>query len=157
MPTGEPSAAIGLQKQAPQVEVQSIPDIAPMRRGRPTATAQQTPVAAAAAAKASSAARPSPSPAKGDPFAALDSKNYEVRAGAVDELSKKFPSLNEFSIAHDKGGKFEFPADATVSEKGDLNERVTNALADEVFNRSKPAQPPRKPATAAVAEPAHIS
>ena len=72
--------------------------IAPMRRGRPTPGAQQ----------AASSAQPSPSPARGDPFAALDSKNYEVRAGAVDELSKRFPKLNEFSIAHDTSGKFQF-------------------------------------------------
>ena len=154
LPTHETSTAIGLQKQTAQASVQSIPDIAPMRRGRPAAAAQGTPVAAAAAAKASAGAKPSPSPARGDPFAALDSKNYDVRAGAVDELSKKFPSLDEFSITHDEGGKFDFPSGTLTSpaQRDDLNERVTNALADEVFNSAKPSQPPRKPVSAVVAE-----
>jgi AP2-associated kinase len=158
LPSPETGSAVGLQKQAAQVTVQSIPDIAPMRRGRPGAPSQQTPVAAAAAAKASSAAKPSPSPARGDPFAALDSRNYDVRAGAVDELSKRFPSLDEFSIVHEKGGKFDFPSDAPAAQaqpdakKTDLNERVTNALADEVFNSVAPAQPPKKPAAAVVVD-----
>ena len=158
LPSPETGSAVGLQKQAAQVSVQSIPDIAPMRRGRPGAPSQQTPVAAAAAAKASSAAKPSASPATGDPFAALDSKNYDVRAGAVDELSKRFPSLDEFSIVHEKGGKFDFPSGALAAQtqpdadKAGLSERVTNALADEVFNSVAPAQPPRKPAAAVVAD-----
>jgi AP2-associated kinase len=126
------SPGIGLQKTAPQVQVQSIPDIAPMRRGRPTAPAQQAPTAA----------KPAPSPARGDPFAALDSKSYDVRAGAVDELSKRFPSLDEFTIAHDSGGKFPFSPNATANapeaSAKPLSQRVTNALADEVFGQTKP-------------------
>ncbi|KAK4507583.1 hypothetical protein PRZ48_001318 [Zasmidium cellare] len=128
------SAPVGLQKTAPQVEVQSIPDITPMRRGRPGAPASQT-----------AASKPAPSPARGDPFAALDSKNYDIRAGAVDELSKRFPSLDEFSIAHDGGGKFAFPtSQASGAQTGkatpnnDLSERVTNALADELFASKSP-------------------
>ncbi|KAK1013036.1 Ark- serine/threonine protein kinase [Friedmanniomyces endolithicus] len=120
---------VGLQKVAPRVEVQSIPDIAPMRRGRPTAPSQQAPVAA----------KPNASPARGDPFAALDSKSYDVRVGAVDELSKRFPSLDDFSIVHEKSGSFPFassttqqPADAAPAK---LNDRVANALADEVFGQ----------------------
>ncbi|KAK0353762.1 Ark- serine/threonine protein kinase [Friedmanniomyces endolithicus] len=122
-------APVGLQKVAPRVEVQSIPDIAPMRRGRPTAPSQQAPVAA----------KPSPSPARGDPFAALDSKSYDVRVGAVDELSKRFPSLDDFSIVHEKSGNFPF-ASSTSQMTADaapakLNDRVANALADEVFGQ----------------------
>ncbi|KAK0260507.1 hypothetical protein B0A54_13685 [Friedmanniomyces endolithicus] len=120
---------VGLQKVAPRVEVQSIPDIAPMRRGRPTAPSQQAPVAA----------KPNASPARGDPFAALDSKSYDVRVGAVDELSKRFPSLDDFSTVHEKSGSFPFassttqqPADAAPAK---LNDRVANALADEVFGQ----------------------
>ncbi|KAK0859075.1 Ark- serine/threonine protein kinase [Friedmanniomyces endolithicus] len=120
---------VGLQKVAPRVEVQSIPDIAPMRRGRPTAPSQQAPVAA----------KPSASPARGDPFAALDSKSYDVRVGAVDELSKRFPSLDDFSIVHEKSGNFPF-ASSTSHMSADaapakLNDRVANALADEVFGQ----------------------
>ncbi|KAK5122282.1 hypothetical protein LTR85_004193 [Meristemomyces frigidus] len=130
---------VGLQKALPQAQVQSLPDIAPMRRGRPTTASQQAPVAAAA--------KPNPSPARGDPFAALDSKNFDVRAGAVEELAKRFPSLDEFSIAHETGGEFAFsqgaspkvPAEAPA---GGLSVRVTNALADEVFGQqTKPSAP----------------
>ncbi|KAK5173857.1 Ark- serine/threonine protein kinase [Saxophila tyrrhenica] len=133
LPGPEPPMSVGLQKETPQVKAQSIPDIAPMRRGRPSAPATQ-------AAKAAS--KPSPSPAKGDPFAALDSKNYEVRAGAVDELSKRFPSVDEFDIAHDKGSPFQFsskpPAQPADLKTQALNERVANALADEVFSSTSP-------------------
>ncbi|KAK5111017.1 hypothetical protein LTR62_005392 [Meristemomyces frigidus] len=136
-PTASP--AIGLQKTAPQVQVQSIPDITPMRRGRPTAPTQQAPVAA----------RPSPSPARGDPFAALDSKNFEMRSGAVDELSQRFPSLDEFSIAHEPGSKFAFQPSAPKEKPADpLKQRVTEALADEVFSQTKPPRTSSLKATA---------
>jgi len=133
LPGPEPTMSVGLQKEAPPAKAQSIPDIAPMRRGRPSAPAQQVQKAAA---------KPSASPAKGDPFAALDSKNYDVRAGAVDELSQKYPSLDEFALVHDKGGKFSFPSKPPEPSSGavtkPLNERVTAALADEVFGSTKP-------------------
>lgn len=136
LPSPEPPMSVGLSKEAPKQQVQSLPEIAPMRRGRPSAPAGQ----AASSAKPS----PSPAPSRGDPFAALDSKNYDIRAGAVDELSKKFPSLEEFSITQDKGG-FSPPPRVDSKPKGDLNERIANALADEVFKQSQPAQPKTKP------------
>lgn len=94
-----------------------------MRRGRPTAAPQ--PVAAkqsAASAKSS------------DPFAALDSASNTIRSRAVDELSAKFPSLDEFSIAHESGG-FNFS-----SSKPQRNDPATSALADEVFARPASAR-----------------
>lgn len=119
-------ALVGLTKVAPQTQAQAIPDIAPMRRGRPTST------------QPASAPKQNPLNANGDPFAALDSKNFNVRAGAVDELSKRFPSLDEFSIAVDGGKKFAFsaspPLQATSKAPDNLSERVTHALADEVFS-----------------------
>ena len=130
LPQPEPPMSVGLSKEAPKQQVQSLPDIAPMRRGRPTAPGQQQ---SSASAKPS----PSPAPARGDPFAALDSKNYDIRAGAVDELSKKFPSLEEFSITQDKGA-FSPPPRTDSKPKGDLNERMTNALADAVFSQGQP-------------------
>ncbi|KAM0720189.1 hypothetical protein Q7P37_004325 [Cladosporium fusiforme] len=150
------SGSIGLQKASSQVDAQRIPDIAPMRRGRPAAVSEQ----------ASSSAKASPSPAaKGDPFAALDSKNYEVRAGAVDELSKRFPKLDEFSIAHDPSSKFQFdstPPMTTPPVPNRVDEHATNALADDFFAspkqqadtiksqstsqlNKKPTAPPTKP------------
>ncbi|KAI7318973.1 hypothetical protein KC315_g9876 [Hortaea werneckii] len=130
------TGSIGLQKQhmGPSQSGQKLPDIQPMRRGRPTAQNPSVPVAAA-----TPQSQPSPSPARGDPFAALDSKNYEVRSGAVDELSKKFPSLDEFSITHDKQDAFNFDGqdakvqDASQAAREAVNARMTNALADEVF------------------------
>ncbi|KAM3416076.1 hypothetical protein BST61_g9558 [Cercospora zeina] len=150
-PDAVSNAAVGLSKAAPQVQVQQLPDITPMRRGRPTASTQQESAAVASTASAR--------PSRGDPFAALDSKSYDERAGAVDELSKRFPSLNEFAIAHD-GGKFDFPptspaaaAASATPPNSKLNERVTNALADEVFGaQEKPSQaktPAARPATSA--------
>ncbi|PSN68010.1 hypothetical protein BS50DRAFT_599989 [Corynespora cassiicola Philippines] len=145
LPSPEPQVSsppvIGLQKVAPVQKVQNIPDITPMRRGRPTAPAQQPP-----------AAKPSPSPMRGttsDPFAALDSQNVQVRSAAADELAARFPSLDEFSLLHDRGQKFEF-SPAPTSSDSDLNNRVAQALADEAFNipAAKEPAPPPKPAPA---------
>ncbi|KAH7392097.1 hypothetical protein DE146DRAFT_130508 [Phaeosphaeria sp. MPI-PUGE-AT-0046c] len=128
LPAVEPDVAsppmIGLQKVAPVKQVQHIPDITPMRRGRPTGPAQQPP-----------AAKPSPSPMRGtasDPFAALDSQDVQVRRAAADELASRFPSLDEFSLLHDRGQKFEFGQTPSTSDPA-LNERVVQALADDAF------------------------
>ncbi|KAH6633518.1 hypothetical protein C7974DRAFT_392914 [Boeremia exigua] len=129
-----PPPVIGLQKVAPVQKVQHIPDIAPMRRGRPTAPVQQPP-----------AAKPSVSPMRGtasDPFAALDSQDVQVRRAAADELASRFPSLDEFSLLHDRGQKFEFGA------SGDpLNKRVTEALADDAFALPPVSKVPSAPGT----------
>ena len=83
------------------------------------------------------APKPSPSPMRGassDPFAALDSQNVQVRSAAADELAARFPSLDEFSLLHDRGAKFDFappPSADPVPEP--LNKRVTEALADDAF------------------------
>ncbi len=119
-----PPPVVGLQRVAPTVQVQQVPEITPMRRGRPTGPAQQPP-----------AARPSPSPMRGttsDPFAALDSQDVQVRRAAADELASRFPSLDEFSLLHDRGQKFEF-GEAPATSDPSLTKRVTDALADEAF------------------------
>ncbi|KAH3993811.1 hypothetical protein HBI56_187610 [Parastagonospora nodorum] len=128
LPPTEPDVAspptIGLQKVAPVKQVQQIPDITPMRRGRPTGPAQQPP-----------ATKPSASPMRGtasDPFAALDSQDVQVRRAAADELASRFPSLDEFSLLHDRGQKFEFGQAPTPTEPA-LNNRVVQALADDAF------------------------
>jgi AP2-associated kinase len=95
-----------------------------MRRGRPTAPVAQP-----------AAARPSPSPMRGttsDPFAALDSQSVQERSAAADELAARFPSLDEFSLLHDRGKKFEFGQTPTTPDP-QLSQRVTQALADEAF------------------------
>ncbi|CAD0114086.1 unnamed protein product, partial [Aureobasidium uvarum] len=125
-PVASPPPA-GISRASPIKQKQYIPEIAPMRRGRPTA-APQPQAAAASSAKNS------------DPFAALDSASNTIRSRAVDELSAKFPSLDEFSIAHESGG-FNFG-----SSKPQRNDPVTSALADEVFARPASARdtPPPK-------------
>jgi AP2-associated kinase len=101
-----------------------------MRRGRPKQAAYQEPSVPA-------------KPSANDPFASLDSKDYTVRAAAVDELASKFPSLDEFSILHDQGRNYQFgsvgqaaPAAANASTDV-LKKRVTEALADEAFAKPK--------------------
>lgn len=98
-----------------------------MRRGRPTTTPQ------------AQGPKPNPSPMRvtsGDPFAALDAKS----APPTDELSSKFPSLDQFSLLHEKGSKFEFDSSSptTSSKPKDLNQRVTEKLADNAFAASAP-------------------
>ncbi|TLD14807.1 hypothetical protein E2P81_ATG09988 [Venturia nashicola] len=137
LPLAESSMAsppmVGIQKVTPALATtSSIPDIAPMRRGRPTAQNQQLPVTVSS--------KVTPAGSRGtssDPFAALDSKDVAVRTAAADELASKFPSLDEFSLLHDRGAKFEFgqAPPATSSNPESLNKRVTDALADEVFSQ----------------------
>ena len=137
---------LGIQKITPnQTQQPVIPDIAPMRRGRPKASSQTDPV-------------PVPKIASTDPFAALDSKEQAMRAAAADDLASKFPSLDEFSILHDRGTKFQFgesgqtlpiPADP---KKEALHKRVTEALADEAF--AKPTTTHTGPAIAHPRSPA---
>ncbi|OQN97540.1 hypothetical protein B0A48_16694 [Cryoendolithus antarcticus] len=131
-----PTAGIGLQKAQTRTEGMSLPDVTPMRRGRPTA-AQLAPTVV----------KPGASPARGDPFAALDSKNFDKRSEAVDELSQRFPAIDEFSIVTEKAAPFKFTAsppstEAPVSSK--LNERVVQALADDAFKGiDKPSTVPK--------------
>ena len=116
--------------KAPIVEEkQSIPDITPMRRGRPTkATANHKP-------------NPSPSPlraAANDPFIALDAASTTVAAPLPsDDPSIRFPPLDEFSLLHDSGSKFAFEPEAKSKPSKDINQRVTDALADEAFAQPK--------------------
>ena len=103
-----------------------MPQIEPMRRGRPT-----KPVSHHGSAK------PSPSPLRmmdsTDPFAALDGGK-----GPVDELSTKFPTLDEFSLMTDRGKNFQFEQRESKPDAADpaLAERVTHALADDAFARA---------------------
>ncbi|KAH9861291.1 hypothetical protein IAQ61_011028 [Plenodomus lingam] len=128
-PPVHPPPVVGLQKVAPVKQVQQLPEITPMRRGRPTAPVQQPP-----------GARPSPSPMRGttaDPFAALDSEDVQLRRAAADELAARFPSLDDFSLLHDRGQKFEFGGggggDSPTGNDPALSKRVVEALADEAF------------------------
>lgn len=95
----KPSApVVGAVFSPPPRDEQKLPDIAPMRRGRVPAPSSQP----------SQAIKPSPSPkpvTNGDPFAALDS---DAVAKTKDELSNRFPTLDQFSILHEQGVQFDF-------------------------------------------------
>ncbi|KAI1131532.1 hypothetical protein F5Y10DRAFT_262104 [Nemania abortiva] len=118
----------------PQQQAQVLPDITPMRRGRPTA---------------SNHAVPSQAPVKvttGDPFAALDAKSGAKPES--DELSSRFPTLDQFSLLHDHGTNFDFDSSASPpavpnGPTAHLDQRVAEHLADDAF-----ARPPTKPSPA---------
>jgi len=118
-----------------------MPEVVPMRRGRPPATAQNPPA---------HAAKPSSSPRKvtnGDPFAALDSRSG--KAGNPDEISSRFPTLDQFSLLHEKGAAFTFddPSSAAQAQtaKEHIQQKVAERLADDAFATSPPKQSlPRK-------------
>ena len=104
-----------------------------MRRGRPTAQSGQLAVS-----------KPTPEGSRGtssDPFAALDSNDGAIRSQAVDDLQAKWPSLEEFSLAHDSGTKFEFgQSPVPDTKKESLNQRVAEVLADEAFGQARPSR-----------------
>ncbi|CAK7265374.1 Ark- serine/threonine protein kinase [Sporothrix epigloea] len=126
--------AVGAVYAPTAKQQQAIPDIVPMRRGRITTTP----------AGQVSATKPAPSPApvtKGDPFAALDSK---AAVQNTDELSSRFPTLDQFSILHDQGAQFSFegaqggattsvPTSPEQQKSKDLSQRVAERLADDAF------------------------
>ena len=130
---------VGAYKALPIEESLSIPDITPMRRGRPTKSSTEH-----------GTSRPSPSPKRNvssDPFAALDSVPSSVPSSAtIDDISTRFPPLDQFSILHDSGSKFAFGQTtlSTSSQPRDISQRVTEALADDAFAQplSSKKEPP---------------
>ncbi len=143
--TSTPVVGAVFSPQASQ-RSQAIPEVERMRRGRLPASTQL-----AAQQPKTVQAKPAPSPSRsvtnGDPFAALDQK-----AGAQkgDELSSRFPTLDQFSILHESGTKFEFddiPSAAPTQppqQTKDLSQRVSERLADEVFQTPKPSLVPNQ-------------
>ncbi|CAG8088716.1 unnamed protein product [Penicillium nalgiovense] len=128
-PTPTEAPAVGAVFSPPMQETEIIPEIAPMRRGRPGKSSSSQP----------GSERPSPSPyrpaaegSSSDPFAALDGS--AGRKKTAEEMSKRFPSLDQFDILHEKGDKFE-PTVESKPEDEDLSRRLTNALADDAFAR----------------------
>lgn len=123
---------------------QALPDITPMRRGRPT---KGGPVVHSPATSQTRAADLSPRtrPTSTDPFSALDQNTSSL---SPDDLASRFPSVEQFSILHDSGNKFEFGEGPSQSApdptKKDLSTRLTERLADDAFaSTSLPsAQPP---------------
>ncbi|PNY25805.1 Serine/threonine-protein kinase ppk30 [Tolypocladium capitatum] len=134
--------AVGAVYSPPVQEEQSIPSVVPMRRGRPTPSPGPT----------KTLQKPNSSPrkvAEGDPFAALDSK--ATRGAENDELSPRFPTLDEFSLLHDQGSQFTFDsADSSfqpqVPSKAS-NQTMAEKLADAAFasSRNGPVNPSPAP------------
>ncbi|KAL8677142.1 MAG: hypothetical protein Q9186_006397 [Xanthomendoza sp. 1 TL-2023] len=131
---------IGASKAPSLEEKLSIPNIQPMRRGRPTKTESDKRIA-----------KPSPSPlriANGDPFSALDSVADLDPDPALDKIASRFPSMEEFSLLHESGDEFAFDIKSKTAPlpSRDISQRVTNALADDAFAQPvQPAKPPVEP------------
>ena len=115
-----------------------------MRRGRPTKAGEDH------------KPKPSPSPLRAvanDPFVALDVAPATVsELSPLDDPALRFPPLDEFSLLHDSGSKFAFDPEAKNKPPKDINQRVTDALADDAFAQPKantkvPTQTLSKPPT----------
>ncbi|RKF61792.1 putative serine threonine-protein kinase [Erysiphe neolycopersici] len=108
---------VGAVFTTPSVQQTKIPEIIPMRRGRPPGPSLGQ------IQKSNS----SPRAVTNDPWAALDS----IPQAIIDEVSTRFPSLDQFSLLHD-GGIYDF--DKTSSDTTqDISKRVTEILADDAF------------------------
>ena len=108
-----------------------------MRRGRP--------IKAVGGVAGSKPSRSPLRPAAGDPFTALDSKPALVTDPILDDISARFPALDDFSLLHEKGNRFSFDGktEELTQSKPDISQRVTNALADEAFARPKTSATPQ--------------
>lgn len=118
---------VGVSVSAPVQSQENLPDITPMRRGRPTASPANGPAKRVTA---------------GDPFAALDSgPSNNTKATASDDISDRFPSLNEFSLLHHKGSKFDFDPRSPTGPKPSLAPKTNMAdkIADAAFAASRQA------------------
>ncbi|KOS19450.1 Serine/threonine-protein kinase ppk30 [Escovopsis weberi] len=140
----QPTPVVGAVFAASVEEPQAIPDIIPMRRGRPTPSSSaghSTPRQPSASGKVT----------EGDPFAALDTKL--ARKLETDELSSRFPSLDQFSLLHDNGGFHFDSTPMTPAVDRDENSGISERLADEAFassrNISSHPSPTQRPQTVA--------
>ena len=120
----------GAFRAPPSEEKQTIPDITPMRRGRPSRTGDTR------------APKPSPSPLRGaanDPWAVLDSTSENTSETRYEDASKRFPALDDFSLLHDSNRNFAFDPSRDPKKRSsrDISQRVTDALADDAFAQPK--------------------
>ncbi|KAI0024938.1 protein kinase-like domain-containing protein [Xylariomycetidae sp. FL0641] len=133
-PQGRGTPTMGaVYSPPPQQQVQALPEITPMRRGRPAAASQAAPAPAH---------NPSPSPMRitnGDPFAALDSKS--AKKAAEDELASRFPTLDQFSLLHDQGAKFDFDSPTSPNPPGQSQQQPSQVVND-AFSMPQARQTP---------------
>ncbi|KJZ73249.1 hypothetical protein HIM_07446 [Hirsutella minnesotensis 3608] len=121
-----PKPQVGATFSAPVKEQQHIPEVVPMRRGRPTPSHGTTNVPERSAS-------PTKRVSEGDPFAALDTRNGQPIE--TDELSARFPTLDQFALLHDQGAKFDFDSGATPSS---ATLPTIEKLADATFTSAQP-------------------
>lgn len=65
-----------------------------------------------------------------DPFAALDKNTAHL---SQDELSNRFPSVEQFSLLHDSGSKFQFMDDKSPGAGQGFDENLAERLAEDAF------------------------
>ncbi|PKS06807.1 hypothetical protein jhhlp_006882 [Lomentospora prolificans] len=129
----ESTPVVGATFSPPVQQQQAIPEVVPMRRGRPPPAAAPAPQQQQQQQPPRQQQKPNASPQRvnGDPFAALDSKKV---TGSADELSSRFPTLDQFDLFHAKGMKFDFDSPPSPAQgSDDLRDRVSEKLADEAF------------------------
>ncbi|KAI0390243.1 kinase-like protein [Xylariaceae sp. FL0594] len=132
--TGATPTVGAVYSPSPRQQAQVIPTIAPMRRGRPTTAHQAPPVHPAAKVTA------------GDPFAALDSK--PGAALEADELSSRFPTLDQFSILHDQGASFDFDSPTSPQASNGHVKPLGQQLTTEQLAENAFVKPLSAPVTA---------
>lgn len=132
-PNVKPDAALKDARVPVEQTKQAPSDITPMRRGRPVSSAKQS--------------GPTSTRQDRDPFAALDSPSFDTRSKAVDVLSSRFPPAERFSILEQKRPSFDFQSSSKTPSA--MNDKVTNALADEVF-QSVPQARVERPAASPI-------
>jgi AP2-associated kinase len=138
LPVQSPPSVVAYQAPAQETH-QPIPDIAPMRRGRPSKSQATSSTPHSTATSRTRAAVPSPQvrPTTSDPFAALDKK-----ALPQDELSNRFPSVEQFSLLHDSGNAFQFGEGRSPNlDQSSFDEKLAAKLAEDVFAATSPAPP----------------
>lgn len=127
-----PPSIVAYQPPSPP-QLQTLPDITPMRRGRPTKGSPAVQSPATSQTRATNLS-PRTRPTSTDPFSALDQNTSPLNP---DDLASRFPSVEQFSILHDSGNKFEFSEGLSQSApdptKKDLSTRLTERLADDAF------------------------
>jgi len=124
--TKKKDPSVGISSESPSRPQPTIPDITPMRRGRPTKVdPSKTPV--------------SQSPiVKDDPFAGL--QVIKART-AASELTKKVPSLKDFSIALNGHSTVDFVSEEVAAD-ADKDKDILKSV-------NKKESPPRPPTTQA--------
>ncbi|ATY63518.1 serine threonine [Cordyceps militaris] len=135
-----PKPVVGVSLSAPVQSQEKLPDITPMRRGRPTPSpAQSQPPAVSGASNRVK---------DDDPFAALDGNaSASAKPSVSDDISERFPSLDQFSLLHHKGNKFDFDPKSPTTPKPSVAPKINMAdkLADSAFAASRQAAPATVP------------